>query len=242
MQIAARWVGWGGLAVGAVGAIAALCVTQRAPTTPASPPDLWYRGYVLGSADCSTTAADAWARGEEALAGCMDAWEGGLAVRSDRREPGLRLVLVEESSPLDRCLQVRKYENARFCDGSWARPPADARLNIPAHLGSKRVHTFDEYGWQRAWEAEAWAAGEIVSLSCPAHDASTFVGVPSLQLRIALSKCRGTSSEGLLRLAFDEAGDVDRVIAEPSLLPHVPCVMANACGLRFAGLGAGLGL
>lgn len=42
------------------------------------------------------------------------------------------------------------------------------------------------------------------------------------------------------RLALDEAGKVIRVIAPPEHLLEVPCLVATACGHRFAGLGAGL--
>lgn len=244
MHIASRWFGWCGLALGAVGASAALYMTRQSPVRPASESwrELTYRTYAYGY-DChDTPEANAIARkaDEEALAECLDAWEGMVAIHPVTRIPGVKEVLVEQGSPLEACLHLSGGHNYKFCGGSWDRPPADATLNVPAHLGITRPRTFDEYSHEREWERAALSSGSIVSLSCPAHVETTFVGLPSRELKQRLSRCDDRHTKGWFRLLFDEAGDVDRVVTTPERLSEVPCIMANACGLRFAGLGAGL--
>lgn len=92
MQIAARWVGCCGLMLGAAVAIAALYARHDATTSlPESESwrELTYRTFVMG-ADCwSTPEASAHGRiaNEEALADCMDNWEGNFAVHQYPGEP-----------------------------------------------------------------------------------------------------------------------------------------------------------
>lgn len=113
-----------------------------------------YRGYVTGLNHEAPpgVALRALHADDQALAACMDAWPGKLAIRPGRDRPGVRFIQVEEGTLLDQCLQVRDW----------------------------------------------------------------------------------------FRLELDETGTVTRVVTPPQNLPELPCIMATACGYRFAGLGAGL--
>jgi hypothetical protein len=249
MQIAARWVGGFGLVMVAAGASAALFVTAASRHEPNSKrwTEMTYRGYVTGRdyelpSDVKLRELHA---DEEALAACMDAWPGKLAIRPVPGLSGAHFVQVEEGTLLDQCLQVRHDRDTRFSQGVWSSPPAEATMNVPSHLGRARPRGFDDFRYERELEAAALAAGEIVAVSCPAQKHSTFEGLPSLKFRLALWHCRShwdgpSQRDDWFHLTLDEEGVVTRVITPPQHLPEAPCVMAVACGRRFAGLGAGL--
>lgn len=248
MQIAARWVGWCGLTVGVAAATAALYARHDASASvPANERwrELTYRTFVMGGDCWPTPEASALARiaNEEALDDCLDAWEGSLAVHGYPDAPesaDVRMILVEEESPLGECILLRDRRDVPFCQSSWARPPADAHRNVPLHLGNSRSDVADAFRRERERAAAALAAGEIVALACPAQPAPTFVGLPSTDLQKELRQCKSGHAHGWIRIALDETGTVSRVITTPKQLLDVPCALAEACGLRFAGLGTGL--
>lgn len=249
MQIAVRWAGGFGWVLVAATATAALVVIAAPRHEPESTQrtELTYRGYVTGLVNEAPPEVALRARhaDDEALAACMDAWPGKLVIRSALGRPGTRVVQVEENTLLDQCLQVRHWQDARFSRGVWSGPPADATLNVPSQLGSARVRSFDPILDEREREAAALADGSIVAASCPATPHTSFDGLPSLEFRMALSTCVSRYHSTVdhrhrFRLALDGAGNVIRVIAPPEHLPEVPCLVATACGRRFAGLGGGL--
>jgi hypothetical protein len=248
MQIAARLVAGFGLVLVAAAATASL-VVAAARTKPATTrwTEMTYRGYLTGihyeappGVALLVLHAD-----DEALAACMDAWPGKLAIRSVPDLPGSRFVQVEENTLLDQCLQVRHDRDGRFQQGIWSRTPTDATLNVPSYLGSARARGFDAFRYEREREAAALADGSIVAMSCPTQQDSIFEGLPSRELRRALRSCRNRhegsfGSNDWFRLELDETGNVTRVVTQPPNLLEVSCIMATACGHRFASLGAGL--
>lgn len=256
MQIAARWVGWCGLTLGAAAAVAALyarhdattAVPENLPVVPAdheSWRELTYRTFVMGLECRRTPEENARARieNEEALADCLDAWEGSFAVHAIPEAPestDVRMILVEEESPLGECMRLRDQRDVAFCQSSWARPPADAHRNVPLRLGEARPNRGDAFRRDRERQAAGIADGEMIALACPAQPEQTFVGLPSRRLRKALSQCKSDRDHGWIRIALDETGTVSRVITTPKHVLDVPCALAEACGLRFAGLGTGL--
>jgi hypothetical protein len=227
-MIAARGVGRCSL-VAAVAGVAALAATHK---NPAPPEDERWRELTYGAfgRDChDDTECDA---DEEAAADCLDAWDGSMATRT---YPGFRgrEFLVEEYSPLYECLVLRR----RF-GGGWSRPPVDAAFHFPPHAGSSRTKHFDEFAFQRQREAVPLAKGDIVKLSCPSTTSSTYVGLPPMRLRQALWSCKLQADKGWFDVSLDEGGNVTGVITSPDQVTSAPCIMAMACGLRFAGLGA----
>jgi hypothetical protein len=193
MQVAAPWVGGFGLVLVAVGATASLVVTAASPHEARG--NRWtamtFRGYVTGrdyelppEVKLRELRAD-----EEALAACMDAWPGKLAIRPVPVLPGAHFVQVEEGTLLDQCLQVRHYQDSRFGQGVWTSTPADATMNVPTHLGSARTRGFDAFRYEREREAAALADGEILAVSCPEQKRSTSEGLPSYEFHVALRHC-----------------------------------------------------
>ena len=132
MQIAARWVGWCGLTLGAAAAIPAMYARRDAS---ASVPEneswreLTYRTFVVGL-ECRTTPeenARALLANEEALADCLDTWEGNFAIHPFARAPersDIKVLLVEDHSTLSECMRLRNNDTpfceinpSRGCDG-----------------------------------------------------------------------------------------------------------------------------
>ncbi len=247
MQIAVRWVGGFGLMLAAAAASAALVGTTRQESKSTRWTEMTYRGYVTGIPYEAPpeVALQALHADDEALAACMDAWPGKLAIRPVPELPGSRFVQVEENTLLDQCLQVRHDREWRFSQGVWSSPPADATLNVPSYLGSARARDFDAFRYELERDAANVAHGSIVAISCPDQQDSTFEGLPSREFRWALWSCRNRHdrrlrSDDWFRLELDEAGNVTRVVTPPRHLSEVPCILATACGRRFAGLGAGI--
>jgi len=61
-----------------------------------------------------------------------------------------------------------------------------------------------------------------------------------MPLQQTLARCTTDREHGWFRIALDETGAVSRVITSSAQVMDIPCVIENACGMRFAGLGTGL--
>lgn len=236
-MIAARWIGWGSLVVVAVGAIVLGVDRQAAHPVDESWRDLSYNVYDPGG--CGSTAeatARTQAAHEEAVAACMDAWGGRLAIRTSSDPVPRKIYVVEETSDLARCLEARYDFGGSFCGGhGHAHPPADATMHVPQHLGTARASAFDEQAYAQVSEDLMVADGSLLAIACPTTTSSRFVGLPDRQLR-GLWRCK-RDPEPHFVLRLDETGTVERILVWPRSLADVPCALANACGVQFAGMG-----